>query len=79
MDNEDDARYNQAVANILRAKREALDVSFDELAAVAGVSRATVSRMLYGQRDIKVVVLRRLSAALELDPAEVLARATASL
>ena len=79
METDTDARYNKAVADILREKKEALGLSFDALADATGLARATVARMIYGQRDIKVYALRRLAEVLELDAGEVLERASSSL
>lgn len=80
MDNDDiDARYNQAVADVLRKRKEDMGITFDDLATASGLPRATVSRVIYGSRDIKVYALRRISEVLELDVAKVLDDASAKL
>ena len=79
VDTQDEARYNKAVADILREKKDELGLSFDTLAAATGLGRATVARLMYGQRELKVYALRRLASVLELDVGEVLDRAESSL
>lgn len=74
-----DAQYNKAVADILRARKEDVGITFDDLATATGLPRATVSRIIYGQRDIKIYALRRMADVLELDVADVLDKASASL
>lgn len=70
--NSDDAAYNKAVADILRGRKEDMGISFDALADASGLPRATVARLLYGSRDIKIYALRRLASVLELDVGKVL-------
>lgn len=73
MDNEnapDD--YTRAVARILTDAKKKSGKSFDTLAAETGLSRATVVRILAGERNITVMYLRVLSAALSLDASAVL-------
>lgn len=79
METDPDTAYNKAVADILRERKEAMGITFDDLAAASDLPRATVSRILYGQRDIKVYALRRIASVLELDASEVLSQAEASL
>lgn len=79
MENEQDGRYNQAVADILRARKEDMGITFDDLSAAADLPRATVARIIYGQREIRIHALRRIAKVLELDPADVLAEAEAAL
>jgi len=67
-----DGAYNSAVAGILRARKEAMGISFDALADASGLPRTTVARLIYGSRDIKVYALRRLASVLELDVGKVL-------
>lgn len=71
VDKDIDARYNQAVADILRNRKEYMGITFDDLAAASGVPRATVARLLYGDRNIKIYALRRIAKVLELDVATV--------
>lgn len=80
MDNtEADSAYNKAVADILRARKEDMGISFDALADASGLPRSTVSRLIYGSRDIKIYALRRIASVLELDVGEVLDRADENL
>jgi hypothetical protein len=79
VDNDTDARYNQAVADILRKRKDDMGISFDALAAASGLPRSTVSRVIYGNRDIKVYALRRIAAVLELDVSKVLDDAATKL
>ena len=74
-----DAAYNTAVANILRARKERMGITFDALADASGLPRSTVSRMIYGKRDIKIYALRRLATVLELDVGDVLDKADAAI
>lgn len=74
-----DAQYNKAVADILRARKDDVGITFDDLANATGLPRATVARVIYGQRDIKIYALRRIAEVLELDVAEVLDKASESL
>lgn len=74
-----DAQYNKAVADILRARKDDVGITFDDLANATGLPRATVARVIYGQRDIKIYALRRIAEVLELDVAEVLDKASVSL
>ncbi|MDF2047110.1 helix-turn-helix transcriptional regulator [Microbacterium sp. Kw_RZR3] len=70
-DETDDA-YNKAVAQILRNRKEDMGISFDALAEQSGLPRSTVSRVIYGSRDIKVYALRRITAVLEMSATDVL-------
>jgi transcriptional regulator with XRE-family HTH domain len=59
----------------LRAARRALGWPIDRLAAASGVSRAMISKIERGESSPTAVVLGKLSAALELSIAELLAAA----
>jgi transcriptional regulator with XRE-family HTH domain len=61
----------------LRAARHALGWPIDRLAAASGVSRAMISKIERGESSPTAVVLGKLSAALELSIAELLAPAAA--
>jgi transcriptional regulator with XRE-family HTH domain len=61
----------------LRAARRALGWPIDRLAAASGVSRAMISKIERGESSPTAVVLGKLSAALELSIAELLAPAAA--
>lgn len=79
MENTQDGLYNQAVADILRTRKEEMGITFDDLSTAADLPRATVARIIYGQREIRIHALRRIAKVLELDPADVLAEAEAKL
>lgn len=79
VENDADTRYNKAVADVLRERKEAIGITFDDLALAAELPRATIARIIYGHRDIKVYALRRIAGVLELDPGEVLKRAETAL
>lgn len=72
MENESDDAYNKAVAQILRERKEDMGISFDALAEQSRLPRSTVSRVIYGSRDIKVYALRRITAVLEISATDVL-------
>lgn len=68
MDNENSPDdYTRAVAKLLTKGKKASGKSFDALAAETGLGRATVVRILAGERPITVSYLRALSTALDLD------------
>jgi transcriptional regulator with XRE-family HTH domain len=62
----------------LRAARRARGWPIDRLASASGVSRAMISKIERGESSPTAVVLGKLSAALELSIAELLAGATAA-
>src|SRR5580693_4706271 len=62
----------------LRAARRARDWPIDRLASASGVSRAMISKIERGESSPTAVVLGKLSAALELSIAELLAAAPAA-
>lgn len=64
--------YTRAVAKLLTDAKKASGKSFDTLAAETGLGRATVVRILAGERPITVGYLRALSAALDLNASAVL-------
>ncbi|MDR6691378.1 cyanate lyase [Microbacterium sp. 1154] len=72
MDNETPDAYTRAVARILTDAKKKSGKSFTALATDTGLGRATVVRLLAGERDINIGYLRALSAALDLDAATVL-------
>lgn len=73
MDNDPrDSAYNKAVADVLRDRKDDMGISFDALAAQTGLPRSTVSRAIYGSRDIKIYALRRIARVLELSVTDVL-------
>jgi transcriptional regulator with XRE-family HTH domain len=62
----------------LRAARQARGWPIDRLASLSGVSRAMISKIERGESSPTAVVLGKLSAALELSIAELLAAAPAT-
>src|SRR5579871_4666435 len=62
----------------LRAERRARGWPIDRLASASGVSRAMISKIERGESSPTAVVLGKLSAALELSIAELLAAAPAT-
>lgn len=71
MDNKQDA-YTMKVAELLTKQKDALGITFDALADRTGFGRATVVRLLAGERAINLRYLRTLCAALNLDMLEIL-------
>lgn len=74
MDNEktpvDD--YTRSVARVLTEAKKTKGLSFDALASETGLGRATVVRLLAGERHINLMYLRLLCEALDLDARTVL-------
>ncbi len=64
--------YTRAVARALTEAKKKSGKSFDALAAETGLGRATVVRLLAGERNITLMYLRALCAALNLDASTVL-------
>lgn len=56
----------------LRAAREKLELTQEELAARSGVQAGEISRIERGQRDPQVSTLEKLASGLELPPARLL-------
>ncbi len=72
--------YTLAIAAILkREQQRAGQPSYTQLAAITGLSRPTVERILNGRRDITLRYLRSLCEALGLDPAQVVDEAESSV
>ncbi|WP_308491069.1 helix-turn-helix domain-containing protein [Microbacterium terrisoli] len=72
--------YTRAIAAILKdAQTRHGQPTYDELAEMTGLGRATVSRILTGKRDITMRYLRLMCLALGLDPAQVLTDAESNL
>ncbi|EOM77761.1 XRE family transcriptional regulator [Rhodococcus rhodnii] len=61
-----------AIARVLRAERARLDLTQDEVAARAGISKLTVFRLEAAQRDAKAPQLIALARALEIEPNAIL-------
>ena len=77
MDNEQDA-YTQSVAAILTRAKERSGLSFSKIAEQTGIARATVVRVLAGERPITTFYLHQLARAFGISPAAVLGEADAS-
>ncbi len=59
----------------LRRVREGKFLSQQDLAALSGVSRVTISRLENGAEEARFVTLRRLAQALEVEPGELVKEA----
>ena len=66
----DEAGIIAAIAQNVRAKRKALQLSQEKLAFEAGVDRTYVSQVERRQRNLTVTVLARLAKALKVSPEE---------
>jgi transcriptional regulator with XRE-family HTH domain len=56
----------------LRAAREKLGLTQEQLSDLSGVQAGEVSRIERGQRDPRVSTLERLAAAVEVEPGDLL-------
>lgn len=74
MDNELDA-YTQTVAAILTRAKERSGLSFTKIAEQTGIARATVVRVLAGERPITTFYLHQLAHTFGVSPAAVLVEA----
>ena len=63
------------VARILRSEREKRCLSMNQVAERAGLSQQMVSYVERGMRNPTLETLLRISAAIDINPAQVLARA----
>jgi transcriptional regulator with XRE-family HTH domain len=63
------------VVRLLKAERERRSVSLNALAQKAGVNRQTVAFIERGLRNPTLNTLFRLTAALEVEPEKIIARA----
>jgi transcriptional regulator with XRE-family HTH domain len=68
--------YAKAIGDALKARKEKIGLTFDDLAAMSGVSRANVSRIFYGTVDVRMGDLRRLAEALDTPVDKILDAAT---
>jgi len=68
---DEDRRVAEAIGARLKEAKEEAGLTFDDLAAMSGLSRPHVTRILYGTIDVRIGDLRRLCAPLELDVYEV--------
>ncbi len=74
IDSQEDEVLKQ-LALLLRARRERLRLSMNEVAMRSGMSHAMVLRVEKRERKPTVETLLRLARALEVDPAKLLAQA----
>lgn len=68
--------YAKAIGEALKARKEKIGLTFDDLAEMSGVSRASVSRIFYGTVDVRMGDLRRLAETLDIGVDKILDAAT---
>ena len=78
-DDSADEVYQRVLGKRIRVLRVVRDLSQDELARSAGVTRNYVSAIERGVQGVDVVRLRRLASALDIDLAKLLAEVEAGL
>jgi transcriptional regulator with XRE-family HTH domain len=66
---------NDALAAELRAERGVKGTTFATLKAQSGISESTLMRLFKGERDLRASHLILLAEALEISPADLIARA----
>ena len=79
MQDDSDQIYQRVLGKRIRVLRVVRDLSQEELARTAGVTRNYVSAIERGVQGVDVVRLRRLAAALDVGIAELLADPRAGL
>jgi transcriptional regulator with XRE-family HTH domain len=72
MDNVQLDKYSQAVASILRQHYEASGLSYSTIAERTGLSRATIVRVINGQREATAFYLHQLCEVFAITPGSVL-------
>lgn len=72
MSDEQDKRVYSMLGPILRAKRNALELTQDDLAVRLDIDRAHVSRIESGFKPVSVAMLVEICTALETDVTEVM-------
>lgn len=72
MSDEQDKRVYSMLGPILRAKRNALELTQDDLAVRLDIDRAHVSRIESGFKPVSVAMLVEICTALEADVTEVM-------
>jgi transcriptional regulator with XRE-family HTH domain len=65
---EDETGIISVVAQTVRKARKAAGLSQEELAFEAGLDRTYISQVERGKRNVTIVVLARLAAALKITP-----------
>ncbi len=73
--NDADKAYAKAVGAALKVEKDRTKLTFDDLAEISGVPRATVSRTLYGTGDSKISDIRRIAEALDVPLSKIWAAA----
>lgn len=68
--------YTRAVAAELRAERGAKQLTVAEVADRSGIPEVSLQRYLSGKRDLATSKFAAIALALEVDPGEILDRAT---
>ncbi|SFN67061.1 helix-turn-helix domain-containing protein [Mycetocola miduiensis] len=68
----DTESYTQAIAAILRGRKAELNMSNDDLVAKSGIPERTFSRLLSGERPMRMGQFFELVDALGLEPGEVM-------
>jgi len=75
---EADDAYNRAIVTILRNRKDELrPISYEMIAAKAGISVRTVNRLFSNERDFKLGQFIAIARALQMDPGDVVAQAAA--
>jgi transcriptional regulator with XRE-family HTH domain len=69
--------YAAAIGAAFKEVKERTTLTFDDLAAMSKVPRATVSRIIYGTIDAKIADMRRLAEVLDVPLEEILDAADA--
>lgn len=72
MNEEQETRVYSMLGPILRAKRNALGITQDDLAVRLNIDRAHVSRIESGFKPVSVAMLIEISAALEAEATEIM-------
>ncbi|MCR2817435.1 helix-turn-helix domain-containing protein [Microbacterium sp. zg.Y1090] len=63
----EDAAYAKALGAVLAGHKDASGLSFSDLAQMTGLSRAHLTRVVYGTIDARIQDLERLCKVLEVD------------
>lgn len=72
--------YNTAVAEVLRARKSEIRMTFDELEAETGINIVTAKRLINGKRAINMSSFILLARALRFDqPSDVIIQADARM
>jgi len=67
--------FARAVMDVIHEERRRKRVTVDELVRLGGFNRSTLLRYLYEDRDVPLSALHRIATALDVDPADIVARA----